>query len=68
MCYYLIALVDDVAQAQSLYKGSLAEAVANGTDLSLVVLRVCENKFTSRSATDTSKVFLMRCICPDCIS
>jgi uracil phosphoribosyltransferase/adenylate kinase/phosphoserine phosphatase len=48
-----IVVVAGVAQAQSLYKGSLAEAFAHHANLRLVALRVSDNKFTGRGTTDT---------------
>ncbi|OCL13444.1 hypothetical protein AOQ84DRAFT_372188 [Glonium stellatum] len=48
-----IVVVAGVVQAQSISVGGLAQALSTRTNLSLVALRVSDNKFTGRGATDT---------------
>ncbi|KAI9776078.1 MAG: hypothetical protein M1839_000591 [Geoglossum umbratile] len=48
-----IVVIAGVAQAQSVSEGSLAEALARHAKLSLVALRLSDNKFTGRGTTDT---------------
>ncbi|OCK85219.1 hypothetical protein K432DRAFT_400421 [Lepidopterella palustris CBS 459.81] len=48
-----IVVVTGVAQAQSVSRGSLAQALAGHSNLSLVALRISDNKFTGRGTTDT---------------
>jgi uracil phosphoribosyltransferase/adenylate kinase/phosphoserine phosphatase len=48
-----IVIVAGVAQAQSVSGGSLAQELARDAKLSLVALRLSDNKFTGRGATDT---------------
>ena len=48
-----IVVVAGVAQAQSISEGSLALALARHAKLSLVALRLSDNKFTGRGSTDT---------------
>jgi len=46
-------VIAGVVQALSVSKGSLAEALADHAKFSLVALRLSDNKFTGRGATDT---------------
>ena len=48
-----IVVVAGVAQAQSVSGGSFAQALAHHSNLSLVALRLSDNKFTGRGTTDT---------------
>ena len=48
-----IVVVTGVAQAQSVFGGSLAQALARHARVSLVALRISNNKFTGRGTTDT---------------
>ena len=48
-----VVLVAGVVQAQAVFKGQLADALAQDARLSLVALRFSENKFTGRGTTDT---------------
>ena len=48
-----IAVVAGVAQSQSVKEGSLAQVLARHSNLSLVTLRLSDNKFTGRRTTDT---------------
>ncbi|KAF2183747.1 hypothetical protein K469DRAFT_582257 [Zopfia rhizophila CBS 207.26] len=48
-----IVVVASVVQAQSVSGGSLAQALARHAKLSLVALRLSDNKFTGRGSTDT---------------
>ncbi|ERF72193.1 hypothetical protein EPUS_02080 [Endocarpon pusillum Z07020] len=48
-----IVVVTGVAQAQSVFSGSVAQALARHARVSLVALRISENKFTGRGTTDT---------------
>jgi hypothetical protein len=49
-----IVIVAGVAQAQSVSaEGSLVQALSRHANISLVALRLSENKFTGRGTTDT---------------
>jgi uracil phosphoribosyltransferase/phosphoserine phosphatase/adenylate kinase len=48
-----VVVVAGVAQAQSVSEGSLAQVLARHANLSLVALRLSDNKFTGRGTTDT---------------
>ena len=48
-----IVVVAGVTQAQSVSEGSLAQALGRHANLSLVALRLSDNKFTGRGVTDT---------------
>jgi uracil phosphoribosyltransferase len=48
-----IVVVAGVAQAQSVSEGNLAQVLARDANLSLVALRLSDNKFTGRGTTDT---------------
>lgn len=48
-----IVVVAGVAQAQSISGGSLAGALARHSNLSIVALRLSDNKFTGKGTTDT---------------
>jgi uracil phosphoribosyltransferase/phosphoserine phosphatase len=48
-----IVVIAGVAQAQSVSQGSLVQALARHAKLSLVALRISDNKFTGRGTTDT---------------
>ncbi|KAF7508333.1 hypothetical protein GJ744_009324 [Endocarpon pusillum] len=48
-----IVVVTGVAQAQSVFGGSLAQVLARHARVSLVALRISENKFSGRGTTDT---------------
>jgi uracil phosphoribosyltransferase len=48
-----IVVITGVAQAQSVSGGSLTQALACHAKLSLVALRLSDNKFTGRGTTDT---------------
>ncbi|KAH0566009.1 hypothetical protein GP486_000600 [Trichoglossum hirsutum] len=48
-----IVVVAGVVQAQSVSEGSLAQVLAHHTNLSLVALRLSDNKFGGKGTTDT---------------
>ena len=48
-----VVVVAGVAQAQSVSEGSLAQVLARDANLSLVALRLSDNRFTGRGTTDT---------------
>jgi uracil phosphoribosyltransferase len=48
-----IVVVSGVAQAESVFGGSLSHALAGCTNISLIALRLSDNKFTGRGFTDT---------------
>jgi hypothetical protein len=48
-----IVVIAGVVQAQSVSEGGLGQALAHHANLSLVALRLSDNKFTGRGTTDT---------------
>ncbi|KAI9798893.1 MAG: hypothetical protein M1833_004396 [Piccolia ochrophora] len=48
-----IVIVTGVAQAQAISEGSLVRALGRHSNVSLVALRLSDNKFTGRGTTDT---------------
>ena len=53
-----IVVLASVVQAQSVSKGSLAQALACHANFSLITLRLSNNKFTGKGTTDTgSRLF-----------
>ncbi|KAI3324908.1 uracil phosphoribosyltransferase-domain-containing protein [Xylariaceae sp. AK1471] len=58
-----IVVVAGVVQAQSVSEGSLAHTLAHDGGLSLVALRLSDNKFTGKGTTDTgNRLFNTTCI------